>query len=673
MKSWQSSVSCYLRAILLVSLIVGSSASVIAQESPLAGIRAQWGSFFGGGSSDQFNDVKMLSDGSFVVVGSSTSTSIPPANEAVTAPRRAKSGGQDGIVARFNADYSLAWYTYVGGAGYDDISSVVVDGGNIYILGTTNSNEQPGNMGDAFPITGAVPQPVKSGGDDQFVGCLNGSTGAINWLSYKGGTGNDIGNRLSVRSVKVGSTITRLIAGVGDSNGGFPTSPTISGNPCGGGAVPLQSDAPGQTDATIFVWTELAGVNGVPTGAEEFWSTYLGGSSNDIATACEIGSAGDIFVGGYTESPGPSQASSGTVAFPAQGGNGVITTHFTSNTGNAQDGFVAKFSPLGCLLSAGFIGGTANDVVTNGGIDSKDNFYLVGRTLSDNFSGISLLSAGAGQRDRGGDPTLQTGGVDAFVAVFDKDCNLQRSTYFGGAGDEFGFACAVVETGTQPLILVAGETYSNNSPTTPECGSTAQAIQAKRAGSNDKNNTMSDQFIAAYTPDCCRMWGSYYGGTKPDMTFGIAAEKVNADTRIVLAGETFSNDYPVVAGPAGSFNQPVIANVVGPDATILALVANSTSSAPEALSATRMSYDPPVPNPVSTQVGLRFTLANPGIVSIEIFAVDGRRAALPIEGRMMNAGDHAEQVSVASLSPGVYTARITTNGEIGIAKFVVVR
>jgi hypothetical protein len=671
MKIWQSSVSCFLRAIPLVALIVGSSASIFAQESPLAGIRGKWGSFFGGGGNDEFYDVKMLSDGSFVVVGSSSSFSIPMAVAVTKAPRHAKAGRDDGIVARFNADYSLAWYTYIGGAGNETINSVVVDGGNIYIMGTTNSNELPGTTGgDGFPISGTVPQMSKGIGNDQFVGCLS-SAGALNWLSYKGGAGADHGRRLAVRTVKLGSVTARLIAGVGDSDGDFPTSPVVSGSPCGGGTVPVQSNAPGAMDATVFVWTELAGVDGVPTGAEELWSTYLGGSSNDAATACEFGSAGQLYVGGYTGSPGPSQASAGEVPFPAQGGAGVITTHFNSEFSQVEDGFVATFSPSGCLLSAGFIGGEGNDRVENGGIDSKDNFYLVGRTLSDNFSGTSRLSAGRGQQYRGGDPTLLTGGSDAFLAVFDKECNLQRSTYFGGAGDEFGYACTVVEPGGQPLILLAGETHSDNTPVSTadnQCGSDANALQPTRGSAG---NTTSDQFIAAFTPECCRVWSSYYGGAYNDEAYGIAAADAGGEFRIILCGRTFSSDYPVIQSPR-AFNQPEYGNDI-PDASIAALVSGPASLAPEAISRTTMQFTPPVPNPASEEVRMGFTLPDEGTVSIEIFGADGRRAAVPVDGRTIAAGDHAERISVASLPPGIYTARITTNGGIGIAKFVVVR
>ena len=53
------------------------------------------------------------------------------------------------------------------------------------------------------------------------------------------------------------------------------------------------------------------------------------------------------------KSLGPSQASGGQIPFPAQGGAGVITTHFNAATGQAEDGFDAKFSNSGCLLCAG--------------------------------------------------------------------------------------------------------------------------------------------------------------------------------------------------------------------------------------------------------------------------------------------------------------------------------
>jgi len=132
-------------------------------------------------------------------------------------------------------------------------------------------------------------------------------------------------------------------------------------------------------------------------------------------------------------------------------------------------------------------------------------------------------------------------------------------------------------------VLMCGETQSNNTPVSTvnnQCGSGAVALQTTRGGSGSAGNTTSDQFVACFSTTCCRLWSTYYGGTDNEKALGISAAVLPAGTlgagtplqdRVLVSGQTFSTDYPVISGPAGSFNQTSMSVVTSPDATLLAI------------------------------------------------------------------------------------------------------
>jgi hypothetical protein len=78
--------------------------------------------------------------------------------------------------------------TYLGGNGSDKPSSLVVDSqGGVYMTGTTESTN--------FPTKGGL-QSREGGGTDAFVTKLDGTTGAIVYSTYIGGSGHDIANQI---------------------------------------------------------------------------------------------------------------------------------------------------------------------------------------------------------------------------------------------------------------------------------------------------------------------------------------------------------------------------------------------------------------------------------------------------------------------------------------------
>jgi hypothetical protein len=543
-----------------------------------------WATYFGGTGGDRFEDVELAADGSFVAVGNSSSASIPTAAAIPLAGLvQGTRGSTDALAAKFSATGVLIWYTWIAGSQNEVINSVELDDPtntnyNVYVMGTTNSKPT-----DGFPVTGTVPQSAKGdASDDQWVACLQGTAigggapvagGTIRWLSYKGSDGTDVGLRLSVRTVNVivppatSATAERIIAGVGYSNGSYPTGASAAfavsrgAGPCSGEPVPFDNTFGGGTsatgtsggDATLFVWRET----GTSTVVED-WSTYLGGENVDLATGVEIGSDGSIRISGTTESVDATTAPAAADPFPTRGGAGTILLKI--NSASAQtDAFLGKFSYRGCLLCLGYIGGEGNDFANDMGMDiTNDHVYLVGRTLSTGDSsplgpgGIDFTAItydnNIGQRVRSGT------GADGWICHANTDCVALCSTFHGGTSEDTAEDVdvlpnsAATETTT---VLVCGTTESNNatgagfpiSPASSQCvppGGAPNALQSAFGG-------VRDQWAACYSPTCCRLWSTYYGGSNQELGLGISAVKLSNPTRdaVIVCGEA-NQGYPTV-------------------------------------------------------------------------------------------------------------------------------
>ena len=131
-------------------------------------------------------------------------------------------------------------------------------------------------------------------------------------------------------------------------------------------------------------------------------STFLGGSSQYLASSIFIDSSGNVYVAGYTPSSD----------FPTT--TGAYDTTFNGG----RDAFVSKFDAnLQNLLASTFLGGSSNDYARSIFIDSSGNVYVAGVTYSSGFP----TTTGAY------DTTYNGGNGDAFVSRLDSNLS---------AGDE---------------------------------------------------------------------------------------------------------------------------------------------------------------------------------------------------------------------------------------------
>ncbi len=78
---------------------------------------------------------------------------------------------------------------------------------------------------------------------------------------------------------------------------------------------------------------------------------------------------------------------------------------------------------------------------------------------------------------------------------------------------------------------------------------------------------------------------------------------------------------------------------------------------------------PVTPNPSSGPVEIRFNLAEPGPVAIQVFNLCGRLVSLPMD-REVSGGEHS--VQLASLPSGAYFVRMTAGDQVLRGSFVLV-
>jgi len=168
---------------------------------------------------------------------------------------------------------ALVFSTYLGGSGSEEAFGVAADSaGAIYVTGYTGSTDFP--TANAFQPSFANPPGQ---GSDAFVTEFNPGASQLIYSTYFGGTGNDTGT-----SVAVDSLGEAFITGVTNSTD-FPISNALQTTYAGG--------------------TFDAFVAGFQAGGQRLiYSTYLGGTGQDIGLGVAVDGAGNSWVTGQTNS-----------------------------------------------------------------------------------------------------------------------------------------------------------------------------------------------------------------------------------------------------------------------------------------------------------------------------------------------------------------------------------
>jgi photosystem II stability/assembly factor-like uncharacterized protein len=237
-------------------------------------------------------------------------------------------------------------------------------------------------------------------------------------------------------------------------------------------------------------------------GSALVYSTYLGGSGDDIGRGIAVDSVGNAYVTGQTSS----------ATFP-------LVAAFQSSLKGTSDAFVTKLNSTGdTFVYSTYLGGdgfeNANAIAT----DSAGNAYVTGSTSSSNFPLANAFQSTIGDAFGG----------DAFATKFSSNGTLAYSTYLGGNGSDTGYGIAVDSSGN---AYITGATASTNYPT-------ANAIQPTSNGSDafvTKLNSLGSGLV----------YSTYLGGSNVEVGRGIA---VDSAANAYVTGFTNSTDFPEVVG-----------------------------------------------------------------------------------------------------------------------------
>jgi len=185
--------------------------------------------------------------------------------------------------------------------------------------------------------------------------------------------------------------------------------------------------------------------------------------------------------------------------------------HISFKTGRYDKRKVLVIDPV--LEWATYFGGSWFDAGQAVCTDKNGNVYMTGWTESSN-----IATNGAFQTNNAGG---SNGGGDAFIAKFSNSGNLLWTTYYGGAGDDFGQAICADLFGN---VYIVGQTTSSTGM------ASSAAYQTSYLGN-------TDAFFAKFSSSGNLFWGTYYGGNNEDYGYGIGADQLG---NIYITGMTNS-------------------------------------------------------------------------------------------------------------------------------------
>jgi len=437
-----------------------------------------------------------------------------------------------------------AWGTYYTGTGQvwpngeDRGQACITDAaGNVYMVGTTNSNSDIATVGAHQTIYAGGDTIGGFSGTDAFLVKFN-SSGVRQWATYYGGSEWDYGTSCAIDAsgniYMIGSTSSTsgiATAGAHETtvNDGFLVKFNSSGvrqwgTYFEGNGNACTTDASGNiyivglTNSTSGIATAGAHQTVMSGSGDAFlvkfnssgvkqWGTYFGGASSGASgmekgISCATDALGNVYMVGQTPST-----------------SGIATTgaHQTIYGGGSCDAFLVKFNSSGVMQSGTYYGGAGVDIGYSCATDATGNVYLAGDTQQE------FLPASSGMTTIGAHQSAYGGGYsDGFLVKFDSNGLRQWGTYYGGSLLDVSFSCATDASGN---VYMSGNTQSSSGIAT--------------AGAHQ--TTVNDAFLVSFNSSGVRQSGTYYGGIKNVCTS-------DASGNVYMTGYTQSNSDIATAG-----------------------------------------------------------------------------------------------------------------------------
>lgn len=174
----------------------GGTDAWVAKLGP-TGTRLVYTTLLGGSGDDEPTSIAADSAGNAYVTGSTTSKNFPVTAGVFQRECKLKNDGScaSAFVTKLNPDGSSALYSsYLGGHGAQSGQGITVNrAGNAFVVGKTDAKD--------FPTTAGTVQAAPAGGGDAFVTQFSSSGSHLNFSTFLGGSGADVGNAIAIDSV----------------------------------------------------------------------------------------------------------------------------------------------------------------------------------------------------------------------------------------------------------------------------------------------------------------------------------------------------------------------------------------------------------------------------------------------------------------------------------------
>ncbi|MGD2088081.1 MAG: SBBP repeat-containing protein [Candidatus Aminicenantes bacterium] len=291
------------------------------------------------------------------------------------------------------------------------------------------------------------------------------------------------------------------------------------------------------------------------------YSTYLGGSNDELYTRMFVDELGQVHLTGYTfsydfpiknayqGSKAGSLLDAILTKFNSSGSDLIFSTYFGGSgseyffgitvAGNGdvyiagdtfssdlpavnsriggKDVFIARFDSSGNFLAGRYLGGTSEDRNSSIIMDNSNRLWAIGWTRSSDFPTVKPYQG-----------TL-FGSASACVSRLTPDLSgIEYSTYLGGTGEDKGAYIVIDNSG---YFYVRGHTSSSDFP-------------LKNAWQNNYGGGQFDVFLTKFEPDGSDLiFSTYLGGSGYDHDFGLA---IGNSGSVYVGGFTDSTDFPTM-------------------------------------------------------------------------------------------------------------------------------
>ncbi len=283
-------------------------------------------------------------------------------------------------------------------------------------------------------------------------------------------------------------------------------------------ASALQPELQGNEVVAPFRVTGTSGAgmaaSAAADGTDLFFSTFVGGDTEDTAVDLVVDDQGEVYICGITASED----------FPATPGAFEVTYQGGGLNEYVQgDAYVAKLDATGeSLLYATFLGGSSGaEIVFDIAVDEAGNAYLAGSTESEDFP----VTSGALQ------PVFQGGDEDGYLAKLNASgSELVFATFLGGVEKD---SVAGVAVGQDGSIYITGRTESVGFP------ATLDSFQPSLSGGQDGYVAKLNATGSAL------LYSTFLGGERDDEGYAIALDGLG---NAYVVGNTASSDFPTSEG-----------------------------------------------------------------------------------------------------------------------------